>query len=148
MESIINHPDVEMIWNFWPLDLVLWFPLKTSLNIIFFWAYPFFFPFFTVWNFIPSWAGIIAWCTLAASLFFAGTVFFSTIWLWTTITYLYLTAWPDIFIAFVLLLFIGGLIFGISELTGNTFSLTELGKASLLLTKAMKTADGIPEKYH
>ena len=147
MESIINHPDVEMIWNFWPFDLILWFPLKFSLNSVFFWAYPFFLPFFTIWNFIPQWAGIIAWCTLASSFFLSGLVFFSTIWLWTTLTYLYVTAWPDIFVLFGLALFIGGVVYAIYELTGGTFSLTELGKASLLLTKELKTKEGIPEEF-
>ena len=149
METIISiHPEVQFVWDFWPFNLLIWWPIRAVLNLIFFWAWPFVLPFYTVWNFIPTTAGIIAWFTLGFSLLVSSIVFFSTVWLWITITYLYITAQPDIFIMFELLIFISILIYIISGLTGDTFSFIEIGKSSWLVTKEMKNAEGIDEKYH
>ena len=48
----MQHPIVDIIWNFWPVSMIVITPLRVSLNIIFFPIY--FFTWWTplLWNFI------------------------------------------------------------------------------------------------
>ena len=34
-----QHPDVEVIWNIFPLNIVVWSIFRVPLNILFFWLY-------------------------------------------------------------------------------------------------------------
>ena len=29
------HPDVDIIWNIWPLTLIIWWPIRVPLNFLF-----------------------------------------------------------------------------------------------------------------
>ena len=94
--------EVEIIWNFWPFDLFVWFPFRLVLNGIFliFWIpstliYP-------AWNAIPETLGIVLWAldivaipfTLIAWIF-CGFYLFGT-------TYLIVSSVPDIYLALLL----------------------------------------------
>ena len=56
-----NHPFIEIFWNFWPLDILIWWPVKAVLNFfwLFFWIPSI--PFYEVWNFIPEGIMLILW---------------------------------------------------------------------------------------
>ena len=48
----LNHPMVEIFWNYWPISLVTW-PYGWILNIIILPIWILQLPFEIVWNFIP-----------------------------------------------------------------------------------------------
>ena len=54
----MTHPDVEIIWNYWPLTWMPWFwtPWRFFFNAIFFFFIPYVLqsPFMFIWNIIPS----------------------------------------------------------------------------------------------
>ena len=52
--SSIIYPNVDIIWNFFPITLLVWNPFRAILNTIFFWLYIPFLPFITLWNFLPE----------------------------------------------------------------------------------------------
>ena len=35
LEQIVSHPDVELIWNIWPLSVVVITPIREALNFLF-----------------------------------------------------------------------------------------------------------------
>ena len=51
MDSIL-HPDVDMIWNFWPFTIVVWLPIRGALNFILLPAYVLTWWYSTLWNLI------------------------------------------------------------------------------------------------
>ena len=52
--SKMTYPNVDIIWNFFPLTLIVWNPFRAILNAIFFIVYIPFLPFITLWNFFPE----------------------------------------------------------------------------------------------
>merc|ERR1740130_1841949 len=55
MESVISqHPAVDIIWNFFPLDMFIWNPFRGILNAIFIVFYIPCLPFIAIWNLFPE----------------------------------------------------------------------------------------------
>ena len=46
------HPNIAIIWNFWPLSMLVWTPLRVALNVVFspIYVFTFWIPF--LWNLI------------------------------------------------------------------------------------------------
>ena len=49
-----DHPNVEIIWNFFPLDLFVPLPIRAVLNSVLFFLYIPALPFITAWNIGPE----------------------------------------------------------------------------------------------
>ena len=118
--------EVQVLWNFWPLDLFFWWPLKVALNFLFF---PFWFPtipFYETWNLLPTIGGLFFWFFLVVSLpptlflfVVSGAFLFLQSWF-------YFTSLPDLFVIFVGLI-IGGAATGILYgMTGFKFTIPEM----------------------
>ena len=52
LATLIEHPDVNIIWNIWPISLGVWTIIRVPLNIFFFWLYIPFGWIFWLWNFV------------------------------------------------------------------------------------------------
>ena len=39
MDSITSHPNVDVIWNVWPLTLIVWMPYRLLFNVVFMYFY-------------------------------------------------------------------------------------------------------------
>ena len=52
--DLIHHPSVEILWNYWPLTMVVWTPFRLVLNAIFFLPNILSAPVSAVWNIGPE----------------------------------------------------------------------------------------------
>ena len=127
-----------MFWNFWPLDLFFWFPIRHSLNALFILIWPFFVPFYMIWNFLPTISGLTIWLLMGFLLIISGGIFIFSTGLWITISLLYVVSIPDCLIVFGMMGFLTIILLLYGGLTGNSFSFTDLGKKAWLLTAKMK----------
>ena len=118
-----------MIWNFFPLDLILWWPIKAILNTVLFPLWIISFPFYELWNFLPNSAGMLLW-VVCSVLFWPvlGFLLFLT-GVFLTFTYLFTTSLPDLFVVVTTTVTSVGVIAG---LTGGTFNFDKLGKNAWL----------------
>ena len=48
------HPLVTIFWNFFPMTLIIWEPIRFILNILFLTARTIFLPLEMIWNFVPE----------------------------------------------------------------------------------------------
>ena len=69
MESISNHPNVELFWNIWPISLLVWLPFRWILNFIIFPIY-----IFTWW--VPFGSNLIFETLFAVFQTVVGALFF------------------------------------------------------------------------
>ena len=53
-----NHPQVEVLWNYWPFTMVVITPFRLILNTIFFLPNIFSAPFSAFWDFFPEFLGL------------------------------------------------------------------------------------------
>ena len=122
-------PNVSVLWNFFPLDLILWWPLKALLNMLVFPVWILSVPFYEIWNFLPTSAGIVLWilCTALFPIVVVFFIFFSAVFL--GFTYLFTTSLPDLFVVFTTSVTAAGVIAG---LTGGTFNFEKLGENAWL----------------
>tara|TARA_B110000285_G_C14577294_1_gene360523 strand:+ start:82 stop:318 length:237 start_codon:yes stop_codon:yes gene_type:complete len=67
-----DHPNVEIIWNFFPLEMIVPLPVRAILNTIFFVFYIPFLPFITFWNIGPE--GFIMVTTNMIWMLFLGAL--------------------------------------------------------------------------
>ena len=58
-KTMIHHPIVSLFWNFFPMTLIVWTPLRELLNLPLELIRIVFMPFTILWNFIPE--SIIFW---------------------------------------------------------------------------------------
>ena len=124
MDNII-HPNVSIIWNFWPLSLLLWFVARAPLNIAFLPLWIISVPFYEVWNFIPDTLSLAAYfgCLVALPTLFV--LLLVEIFLLFFIPYVYLTALPDAFPVLVICS-------TIAVLTGGSFDFAKPGEDAVL----------------
>ena len=87
METIIDHhPSVDIIWNFFPLSLLVWNPIRAALNFIFMVFYVPALPIITIWNLFPEGFCMITINTLLL-LLMGGIVYVAKIYAVTTVTF-------------------------------------------------------------
>ena len=129
-----------MLWNFFPFDLVLWWPIKALLNAVLFPLWIISFPFYELWNFLPNSAWMLLWlvCSILFWPVLIFLIFLTTVFL--TFTYFFTTSLPDLFVVVTTTVLTVGIIAG---LTGGTFNFDKLGKNAWLhgSDDASKAAD-------
>ena len=54
MMELQNHPLVSVFWNFFPMTLIIWEPIRFILNLLFFTVRTIFLPLELAWNFVPE----------------------------------------------------------------------------------------------
>ena len=111
MNKTINHPDVNMIWNFFPFDFIVWAPVKWFLNLIGFTFWLPAFPFYEMWNVLPYLFMMGVWFLSFLAVCLIGGVLFTISGLWVFIVYMYVTALPDIITFPIILIIIGVIVF-------------------------------------
>ena len=130
-----------MLWNFFPFDLILWWPLKFLLNVIVFPLWIISFPFYEAWNLLPNSAGMLLWlvCTI---LFWPVLIFFiAFLSIFLTFTYFFTTSLPDLFVIVTTTVTSVGIIAG---LTGGTFNFDKLGKNAWLHGNEVAETEDVP----
>ena len=90
-----DHPHLQIIWNFWPMDLLVYWPIKASLNIVFFWMWIPSIPFYVVWNIIPESLMLLTWYIDTFLVVVFGQYVFWIGLASLVLGYFYLTALPD-----------------------------------------------------
>ena len=73
MQALQNyhHPNIEIIWNFFPLELFVWNPIRAVLNVFFLVFYIPALPIITLWNFGPeAFTMIVTNCTILLGMGF------------------------------------------------------------------------------
>ena len=96
MEAIaLSHPDVSIIWNFFPLDFVIWWPVKFCMNVFFFYLWIPSIPFYEIWNFPFYGFMMVAYFISFLAVIGCAEVLVLISLLWCFLTYLYLTSLPD-----------------------------------------------------
>ena len=128
MDNII-HPNVSIIWNFWPLSLVLWFVARAPLNFFLLPLWIISVPFYELWNFVPDSLSLAAYlgCLVALPTLFVSLLV--EIFLLFFLPYVYLTALPD---AFPVL----GIFTSLAVLTGGSFDFAKPGDDAVLPASA------------
>ena len=105
----MDEKNVQFIWNFWPFEWFVWWPVKAVLNL-------FTLPFYLLllgpqqlWNFVPDIYGMLLWLmillgiplTILAIIFCGLYIAF--------FTYIYVTSIPEIVIIDFLVVLGGGI---------------------------------------
>ena len=87
--------DVSFFWNFFPLDFIIWWPVKFIMNVFTFYVWIPSIPFYEIWNFFwYAWLMVAYFISFLAVVGSAETLIFIS-GLWCVLTYLYITSWPD-----------------------------------------------------
>ena len=87
METLIaEHPNVDIIWNFFPLSLLVWNPIRMFLNFIFMVLYIPSLPIIIIWNIFPEGFCMVTINTVLI-LLMGGIVWFAKIYAATTVTF-------------------------------------------------------------
>ena len=87
MELLIDHhPNVDIIWNFFPLSLLVWNPIRAALNFIFGILYVPFLPVIILWNLFPE-GFIMITLNTALILLMGGIVWYAKIYSVDTVTF-------------------------------------------------------------
>ena len=72
--SLTHHPDVELLWNYWPFyHFVFWF-IRYPLNAVFFIPYFFTLPLNFLWNIIPQFIELILEYSIPATITFLALI--------------------------------------------------------------------------
>ena len=115
-----------MVWNFWPFDLHVWWPLKFSMNLFLF---PFWFPtipFYETWNVLPTLGGMVFWVFLIITLPLTFILFLFSGAFLVIQSWLYLSSLPDIFVIYMFLLCGGIAALLLYLFTGYKFVISEM----------------------
>tara|TARA_B110000285_G_C14697826_1_gene412062 strand:- start:120 stop:485 length:366 start_codon:yes stop_codon:yes gene_type:complete len=118
-----------MLWNFFPFDLVLWWPLKAGLNLLLFPFWIISIPFYEFWNLLPNTAGMLLWVVCSVLFWPILFFFFFLLGIFLAFTYFFTTSLPDLFVVTSTTVFTIILIAG---LTGGTFNFDKLGEKAWL----------------
>ena len=111
INKTITHPDIKMIWNFFPFDFIIWGPIKWTLNVLgfFFWLPAW--PFYEMWNVIPYTFMMGLWFISFLAVCILGALLFTMSAVWVFIVYMYVTALPDLITFPIILIIIGLIVF-------------------------------------
>ena len=87
METLIaEHPSVDIIWNFFPISLFVWNPIRGMLNLIFMIFYIPCLPLIIIWNLFPE-GFIMITINSVLILLMGGIVWFAKIYNVNTTTF-------------------------------------------------------------
>ena len=67
-----SHPDVDIIWNFWPFNFIIWIPIGEILNALIWPITLFTWPLWWIWNtltLLPMVIGLPIWLFVTFAVF-------------------------------------------------------------------------------
>ena len=72
IRTVHTHPDVDIIWNFWPLNVIIWIPIGEILNALIWPITLFTWPLWWIWNtltLLPMVIGLPIWLFVTFAAF-------------------------------------------------------------------------------
>ena len=65
--EVLHHPNITLFWNWFPIDILIPWPIKLFGNVLLLVIYPYSIFFYSIWNLIPESIIGFIWLLLSIS---------------------------------------------------------------------------------